>query len=73
MCPEMYVAWSLLVKLAQESLGSPSIAWELHQCILALVQEFAMVAEFWQVIGRRKANVMVLRHRAFIITSPKSL
>ena len=66
-------AWSLRVKLVQEGLGSRSIAGKLHQCILAHVQEFAVVAEFWQVIGRRKANVMVLRHRAFIITSPKSL
>ena len=61
------------VKLAQESLGSHSIAWKLHQRILALVQEFAMVAEFWQVIGRRTANAMVLRHRAFLITSAKSV
>jgi hypothetical protein len=73
MCLELYVAWPLRVKLAQESLGSHSIAWKLHQRILALVQEFAMVAEFWQVIGRRTANAMVLRHRAFLITSAKSL
>ena len=45
---------------------------ELHHRSLELMQEFTMVAELKQVIGLRRANVMVIRRRSFLITSAKS-